>query len=633
MTGIAGTVGREPADRTVLLGAMARALSVAPDALTERWADSHAALCRVRNPAIDAGGQPVLSADGRRCLFFFGECFGWADSRRELQRLGHRFGDQPSDAEYVMRLHEQHGDAAFGLLNGSFCCALYDSADRSLRLASDRLGSRPLFYGTAAGGGLSFASRVSPLLADPAIGADLDVDAVVEFCTLQKVLGDKTYHRGVRMLPPASLLVFRDGSTAVSRYWTPRYRPQAGDLDHWADELAATMRSAMAEVTRGPGPTGILLSGGLDGRMMVAAAGEPLACYCFGDYENPEFEVARQVARARGFEIHFLRRDPDHYPDLLDRAVELGSGMHPFNHAHALGFVERIAARTPVLTHGYGVEALFRGTTLPKVPRRFLGLPAGTRLDPSLDERTLAARYYRRAYSLIGQYPDLFADGIAAGIEASIEASAREVIADAAPHCASVYDRLLWSDVFARCRYTGYLFLLSLRPYVTERSVLFDNRVIDLHLRMPVEMRADDRLWIRAMARLDRRVAAVVNANTGFAPGTPAWRMAAARAARSVVRTLPLPHRAASSAGEAAAAGLSPISWARFEWLIRHNEKLRGLITATLADPRALPARIFNRERVAQLLDEHLAGRGRHRDLLFALLTFGRWHRSHAVDG
>lgn len=633
MTGIAGTISREQAASRARLAPMAQALRVHPASLVESWSDEQAALCRVLNPAVDPGRQPIFGANRNRCMVFFGECFDYESEKRELIRRGHAFDEEASDAEYVLRVYEEYGDEGFRRLNGSFSCAIYDATDRSFRLVTDRLGSRPLFYGLAADGAFAFATRVSPLLTLSGISRELDAAAVVEFCTLQKVLGAKTYHRGVRMMPPASVLSFRDGEVRVSRFWTPAYRPVPGTVGQYAEELAETIKSATQSISRGPGRMGILVSGGLDARMMVAAVDGSPVCYCFGDYENPEYDAARQVAEARALDIRFLQRDPDHYPDMLDRAVELGSGMHPFNHAHALGFVERIAKHSTVLTHGYGIEALFRGTTLPKQRRSFRGISWSSRLDPTLTETSLPARYYRRAYSLLGRYPRLFVPGVAADLEARIEESARQTISEAEPHCATVYDKLLWSDVFARNRYTGYLFVLALRPYVVERSVLFDNRIIDLHLRMPVALRADDRLWLKAMARLNRRIAHVVNANTGHAADMPSWLLAGVRTAGALWKSIPAAGRLgkAGNVAMAQAPGFSPISWARFDWLIRHNEKLRAVIADTLSDPGALPGQVFDRKQAQAVLSEHLAGKGHHRDVLFALLTFGRWHRLRAA--
>lgn len=633
MAGIAGAISPVPWDASPLLEAMAASLCFSPRSRAEIWNDARVGLCRVRSGVDNPEPQPIFSRDQTKCIVLFGECFDYEEQKRELVRRGHAFKFEDNDAEFCLRLYEEYGEKAFPLLSGSFSFAIHDLKKNQLLLVNDRLGSRPLFHGVTSDGKLVFATQVSSVLRSPDVSRELDSSAVLEFCTLQRVLGTKTYHQGVKMLPPASVLNYSLGKLTISSYWQPDYRPQPGSLSDYAEELALTMKGAMRQVMRGTSGVGVLLSGGLDARMMVAAADDGLTCYTFADYQNPEFQAAKQVADAKGFNLRFLQRDPDHYPNMVDTAVELGGGMHPFNHAHALGFVEKIAEECSVITHGYGIEALFRGTTLPKRSRALLGIPLGSRLDPTLNTENLPYRMYCRAYSLQGRYPGLFAPGIADRLEEAIVDSARHLIADASQHCTNVYDQLLWSDVFARARYPSYIFLPSLRPYIIERSVLFNNKVIDLHLKIPVELRSDNRLWLKAMARLDRNVAHVANANTGHSPFMPAAIRSGIEVGRKMMERLPLLWRLASKAGEREPGpGLSPISWSRFDWLIRNNVKLRQMIVNTLNDPEALPPHIFDLRRVNGILDEHLNNRGQHRTILFALLTFGRWHKKYGLQ-
>jgi hypothetical protein len=102
------------------------------------------------------------------------------------------------------------------------------------------------------------------------------------------------------------------------------------------------------------------------------------------------------------------------------------------------------------------------------------------------------------------------------------------------------------------------------------------------------------------------------------------------KAGQRLVRKVPLRLRLTRRSHESTAApGLSPISWARFDWQIRNNAKLRQHITETLSDPESLPPNVFDLRQVHALLTDHLANRAQHRFILFALLTFGRWHKKH----
>lgn len=634
MTGIAGAIARAEFDANTLLARMAVPLQIAPASRSEHWSDRYAGLCRVHCSRENRHQQPVFNRERTRCIIMFGECFGYERRRQELLRKGYEC--QPdNDAEFCLQLYEACGTKGFEQLSGSFCLAIYDLEQRELLLVSDRLGTRPLFYGMTPEGKLLFATQVSPVLSEPSVNREIDIAAVVEFCSLQRVLGDKTYHQGVRMLMPGTVLRYKKGEVTLSPYWHPDYRPEAGSRAEYAEELAMAMRHAMKHVHRDSSRVAMLLSGGLDARMAVAAAGEKLICYSFGDYENPEVQTARRIADAAGFEFRFLQRHPDHYPNLADRAIEIGSGMHAFNHAHALGFIEDIVTDCDVVTHGFVPELLFRGYSLPRVSGGLLAFRTGKRLDPTLSQSNLPQRLFHRGYSLLGKGVEkLFAPDIRESLQSRLLETAQALVNEAGPHAANVYDRFLWPDVYYHSRYPSMLFELSLRAYMNERSLVFHNEVIDLHLKLPVALRADNRLWLNAMESLNRHVAHVADANTGHTPFLPTIFESGIEEGKSLIRRLPLLWRLGTHAGRQQPLkmkqGLSPISWPRFDWMVRNNAAMRNLITETLNDPNALPPHIFDRKHIQALLAEHLAGRGQHRIILFALLTFGRWHGKYS---
>lgn len=638
MAGIAGLTSLEQGDWRPVLSGMAAPLTFSENSRTEFWQDPGAALCRVRNRKENADPQPIWSHDGTKCIVLYGECFGYGDQKRQLARNGSVFEYEDDDAEYILRLYERYGDAAFNQLSGSFCFAIYDRRKRELVLVNDRLGSRPVFYGTTGNGTFAFATQVSSVLRVPGVAREVDLAAAVEFCALQRVLGEKTHHRGVKMLRPASVLRYREGKPQITRYWHPDYRPQPGSVDDYAEELAGTMRRALGHITRGEGKVAMLLSGGLDARMAVAAADTDLTCYTFGDYQNPEAQIARQIAEARGFDFKFLKRDPGQYVDMLDTAVEIGNGMHPFNHAHALGFMERIADECDVVTHGFVPELLFRGHSLPKIQRHAFGLEWGSRLDPTLNEANLGERIFYRGYSLLGKGVEtVFSREVRAALSDILRASADELIAETEGHAANVYDRFLSPDINYYARYPSMLFELSLRPFMTERSLIFHNDVIDLHLKMPVEVRADDRVWLKALAHLDRNVSRVANANTGYSPYRAKTIASAIEAGAKLTNRLPLVwrlmRRRPPEGARAPVRGASPHSYPRFEWMVRNDPRLRRRLTDTLGDSDALPCELFDLEAIAGTLESHLANRQQKRTILFALLTFGVWNKKHSRRG
>lgn len=629
MTGIAGIIAEHNWTPMPLLQRMVRTLGISSKSTEELWQGPKGALGRVRAGFDNPTPQPVFTEDNRKCIVMSGECYNYEHQKRELIRLGHRFSQAESDAEFCLHMYEQFGTSRFHQLSGSFCFAIYDTEAEELLLVSDRLGTRPLFYGKTADGKLAFASQVSAVLACPGIDRSLNVASVVEFCALQRVLGWKTHHTGIQMLPSASVLRYRSGGLSISSYWHPEYRPQSGSVDQYAEELAMVMRNTTRKLFRDNAQVAMLLSGGLDARMVVAAAESDLICYTFGDYENPEVQTARRIAEARGFEFRFLARNPDHYFRLVDQAVELGSGMHPFNHAHAIGFMDDIAQQCDVVTHGYVPELMFRGTSLPKTSRRVFGIELEDRLDHSIDSSNLRHRILRRGYSQLDKgIEKLFTTEMQDPFHTFLNTEAQRLVAEAALHSTNVHDHFLWPDVHYHGRYPSMLFETSLRAFMTERSPFFHNDVIDLHLKMPVHLRADNRVWLKAVSLLDKKIATIPDANTGYRPDFPVALASCIETAQTRLQRLPVMWRLQRQ-GQASdkPVGASDISWPRFDWMIQNNKNLQDMMRQTLTDPEALPPHIFDLSRIKDIFDAHLTGRLANRLQLFLLLSFGRWHK------
>jgi len=231
MAGIAGAVSPRLWEPGPLLDRMCEPLIYHAGSQAEHWRDLHAGLCRVRCGNPNVAAQPVFSRRSDKCIVFFGECVGYEDDKRELEGRGRNFEHGECDAEFCLSLYEEYGERAFARLSGSFCFAIYDRSTCELLLVSDRLGSRPLFHGIGTDGVLVFATQVSAVLKSAHVSRALDTSAVLEFCAMQRILGTKTYHQGVQVLPPASVLRFAGGKAQTKPYRVLDYRPQPGSIE------------------------------------------------------------------------------------------------------------------------------------------------------------------------------------------------------------------------------------------------------------------------------------------------------------------------------------------------------------------------------------------------------------------
>lgn len=254
-----------------------------------------------------AGDQPMASADRRSALVMNGEIYNFRELRRELEAHGHRFRTQ-SDSEVLLAALTQWGHAALDRLNGMFAFAWYDAASRSLLLARDHAGIKPLYYAIhASSGAVAFASRLDAVLDAPwQRPAGIRADTLLLYLRLHHLPAPYTLYDGVHQLEPGrSVTVHADGRVEQRVWWqfpdepTPDLRGDAA-LDALAGALdAAVRRHRIADV-----PLGVFLSGGVDSPLVSAVAreqaGEQLEAFTIANpgWAQDESADAARFARA-----------------------------------------------------------------------------------------------------------------------------------------------------------------------------------------------------------------------------------------------------------------------------------------------------------------------------------------------
>ena len=288
-----------------------------PDDAGLWWSDDRqVGLAHRRLSIIDlseAGHQPMSEATDRYRIVFNGEIYNHQDLRRELQHLGSTFRSR-SDTEVVLNAYLHWGEACLERLNGMFALALYDTQERSLLLARDRAGEKPLFYHHT-DGALRFGSELKALLTDPNLPRCFDPVALDCYLAMGFVPGDRCLLAGFSKLPPAHALRFdvADGRLRIWRYWQlPDWdeASAAGPADEpeLLTELEDLLANAVARQIVADVPVGVLLSGGVDSSLITALAVrtssqvKTFTVRFSGHGRYDETEHARLIARRFGTE-------------------------------------------------------------------------------------------------------------------------------------------------------------------------------------------------------------------------------------------------------------------------------------------------------------------------------------------
>jgi len=256
------------------------------------------------------GRQPMRSASGRYVICFNGEVYNFARLRAELEPLGHAFRGG-SDTEVMLAAIEQLGlTEAVRRFVGMFAFALWDAQERTLALARDRLGIKPLYYGFS-GGDFVFGSELKALRAHPGFDPTLDREALTLYFRHNYIPAPWSIHAAARKLAAGAILTVRPGGEPVlERYWSAAEvyargaaEPFAGSEDEALERLGTLLADAVGLRMLADVPLGAFLSGGVDSSLVVALmqaqSSRPVRTFSIGFAEERFNEAPHAAAVAR----------------------------------------------------------------------------------------------------------------------------------------------------------------------------------------------------------------------------------------------------------------------------------------------------------------------------------------------
>jgi asparagine synthase (glutamine-hydrolysing) len=627
------------------------AASLAPESLTAmmnrivhrgpddagQYRDDWATLGFRRLAIIDlAGGrQPLSNENNTIWTVFNGEIYNFPALRRRLEAKGHDLRSS-GDTEVLVHLYEDEGTRMFSLLRGMFSLAIWDVPRRTLVMARDRLGQKPLVYHHD-GQRLIFASELKALLALPecALPRRLDPLALDHYLCYGYVPSPRTILGDIRKLPPAHYAVWHNGTLAVERYWAPDWnRERKRSLEEDIEELRATLSDAVREQMIADVPLGAFLSGGIDSTIVVGlmqqASNRPVKTFAIGfpDPKYDETRYAEMAARHLGTDHQTFIVEPKAWETLPSLAWHFDE---PFADSSALPtwYVARETRRsvTVALTGDAGDE-LFGGYEryqalaltelfhrLPSRPRQLLGgtmvriLPRSARSKTRLRKlqrffehinETAESRYLGWMTTFdeadrMGLYSDNQLDLLAAAARdlpdpSQADPAALLSTAFAAGRRRDHVTRAMVADVLTYL--PGDLLvkvdIASMAHSLECRGPFLDHRVVELAVAMPLERKIQYR---------SGRLKVVLK--------------------RAFADLLPAPIKIRSKMGFGV-----PISrWFRNE--------LKNELREVLLDPVCLERGLFRPEAIEKLVGEHTEGKREHSQRLWALLMLELWFRRH----
>jgi asparagine synthase (glutamine-hydrolysing) len=315
---------------------------------------------------LKGGQQPIHNHDRTAWIVFNGEIYNYRELREQLEKLGHKFYTD-SDTEAIVHAYDQYGTDCPKYLRGMFAFAIWDERAKSLFLARDRVGKKPLLYAEL-NGELVFGSEFNALLQHPGISRDVDFEAIHHYLSFICVPAPLTAYRAIRKLEPGHWLLWRNGEIKIERYWQLDFSKKLNIGEEEAGErVVELLREAVRIRLMSEVPLGAFLSGGIDSSAVVALmaqeSSEQVKTFSIGfdEQDFSELHHARRVAEHVGADHHEFIVRPDAMEILPTLVEHYGE---PFADSSAIPsyYVSReTRAYVTVALNGDGGDECFAG--------------------------------------------------------------------------------------------------------------------------------------------------------------------------------------------------------------------------------------------------------------------------------
>ncbi|ELY59774.1 asparagine synthase [Natronococcus amylolyticus DSM 10524] len=476
-----------------------------------QYTTDHVAIATDPNECHSSGQSAGAGNESVRC-WLLGDVYGY-----EAGGVGRSGGYEPrpadiDPAQYCLSLYERTGLEFLEGLNGNYTLLLYDRENRHFTLCTDRFGTVPVYWTRTDDDRIVFSTNVQLIPFHPDVDTAFHPAYLHEYLAFRRTFGVKTPLEGVEKLEPGAItsIGLENGSVRADQYWRPQYQPRDESFEWFVEEFTDRFRTVVDEWTHDDCEYGVLLSGGSDSRLVLAALDNATAFH-MNDWMNREARIAERVALEAGAEFRLLERGADYRIGALERNRWADSFNGWFSQPYTSGFETEITSQVDGVLSGLYSDSLFGEYGVPS-PNVSLG-PLGSMTVP-----------IERPVDSVDEYIDLLLETAADDLE--MPTDLRTILesniyrdGDQVVHHGVTYESLkdvvYYGDCYPLSNDDDMRFHSDLRRMLPYRSPFLDNRLLDLSLSMPPRYKLRRDLIGQAVTRLDPDLAAIPHASTG----------------------------------------------------------------------------------------------------------------------
>ena len=606
MPGLVGIVTTQTENTEKLLSKMCHALRHEEWYKTDTYVNKTVGLGRVHLSIFNPEPQPIFNEDKTLCIMMDGEIYDYQDMKEDLVSKGHKFSVD-NDPEFILHLYEEYGTDFVHKLNGSFTLVIWNENSHELLIINDRYGLRPLYY-TEHNGNLLFGSEVKAILQDITFKRIVDDSSVADFFSFGYILGNKTFFKGIELLPHAAILTYNAGQLSIEQYWDFNFNEEYEDHSekYYVENLSKLILQAVERQMKGKHKIGVALSGGFDSRTIVASIDKkhyPIHTFTFGKPNCDDAKFAQKVADRLGTNHHFFEFKPDDLASYAEKVVYITDGLLNCIHAH----------RT-MQTSGE--------------MREFIDIALGGFFGDStqghflIDDFTNIEDNFQLFERLSNKVPidlrNLFDDNYFSLIEKNLSCSKNHILQIGAnvdiklPH-----NRLMYYNFKERERRFMVMGHISVRNSLEFRAPFSDYDLINFILEIPPQFKIDKHLYKKTILTMFPNLIDIPYQGRPLiiSPFQIEKRHLISKMFKKFLKILKIKFFADTA------------NFADYDDWMRENKKLREYILNILLDERTLARPYFNPKCINEILDLHMSGKKNYSELIGRLLTFELWHR------
>lgn len=365
MSGLFGFVQGHTADRAnKLINIMAHLLEPDQDRYhLASYCNQEVGLGSIKLKVLGSKPKIAWNESETICATFIGEIYNFTELNDELVSHGYQVPPK-NNSELILRLFKIF-DVSFAIkINGAFVVTIWDQEKHRLIIINDRLGLYPVYFAQTPNGFI-FSTGIRAILADPDLDCTINLFSIAEFLTFDHILDDHTLLSNVKLLPQASILTFSENQILLNPFWKVQYPQiyQHRSQEDYLEELIDLLRKAIKRQLPDDLSAGLLLSGGLDSRFLLALLADenvhkPLHTFTWGVPGCDDVRIAQELARKTTTQHHFFELKPDYLLHKANEAVRLTDGMANIINLHALATLEEEAQHAQIIYKGFLGDAM-----------------------------------------------------------------------------------------------------------------------------------------------------------------------------------------------------------------------------------------------------------------------------------